>query len=147
MRKPTTGNYATKEELVEAIALYVGQSMTWRLIARKVGVSDTTAMKLWKERQDAGVAKQQLAHMLSLKPDPLPAHHVQWHKTMIKAAKNDHLALMACRDNATGENRSVICLVNYVDDEISFVPLGHLATTDNPYDAYTPPNPDQETVQ
>lgn len=147
MRKPTTGNYATKEELVEAIRHYIAQSMTWRLIANKVGVSETTAMKLWKEKTDAGVAKQKLDHLLSLKPDPLPAHHIQWHKMMVEAAKNDHLALMACRDSATGENRSVICLVSYYGEKMSFLPIGHLATTDNPYDAYTPPSPDQETIQ
>ena len=71
--------------------------------------------------------------------EQLPDHHKQWFHTMIDAAKNDRVALMIGTDKATGEARSIITLVNITPNgEYQFTPLGHLATTDNPFDAYNP---------
>lgn len=78
-------------------------------------------------------------------PGPLPEHHRQWFNQMLTAAQNGDLALLSCLDATTHEPRSVICMVNRVDGEYEFVPVGHLATTDNPYDSYGPPNPDSMT--
>ncbi|NLA66718.1 MAG: long-chain fatty acid--CoA ligase [Gammaproteobacteria bacterium] len=58
--------------------------------------------------------------------------------TLLKAAKNDALALMECTDAATGEPRAVLCAVNVVDGEYEMVPFGHLCPGD-PYKAYLPP--------
>jgi hypothetical protein len=75
-------------------------------------------------------------------PGPLPKHHRQWFDQMVKAAKNGDLALLSCLDAKTHEPRSVICMVNYDSGEFEMVPVGHLATTDNPYDSYGPPSPE-----
>lgn len=70
----------------------------------------------------------------------LPKHHIQWFEQMKLAAKNDDLALMLCTDAATGEDRSVITVAQRNEDGSAyFIPLGHLATTENPFDAYNPP--------
>ncbi|WP_109798669.1 DUF6117 family protein [Novosphingobium meiothermophilum] len=77
---------------------------------------------------------------MTIKPaPPIPEHHRQWFKTLIDAAKSDDLALMSCLDAETGEPRSVICAVGRRDGEFVFTPFGNLATADNPYDAYIPP--------
>lgn len=69
----------------------------------------------------------------------LPEHHRQWFEQMKLAAKNDDLALMHCVDAVTGEDRSVICMANRnKDGSVEFVPVGHLCSTDNPYEAYIP---------
>jgi hypothetical protein len=74
-------------------------------------------------------------------PGPLPEHHKQWFEQLLKAAKNGDLALLSCLDATTHEPRSVICLVNRAaDNELLMTPVGHLATTDNPYDSYGPPS-------
>lgn len=69
---------------------------------------------------------------------PLPEHHRQWFQQLKLAAANDDLALMSCTDAATGEQRSVICIAQREEDSVSFIPLGHLATGDSPYDDYIP---------
>lgn len=73
---------------------------------------------------------------------PLPEHHKQWFSQLEKASSNGRLSLMSCLDADTKEPRSVICLVNGPDrkGDYTFTPIGHLATTDNPYDAYIPAN-------
>lgn len=58
--------------------------------------------------------------------------------TMLRAARDGNLALMECRDAATGEYRAVICAVTVVEGEYLMTPFGHLADG-NPYDAYIPP--------
>ena len=70
----------------------------------------------------------------------LPEHHIQWFEQLKLAAKNDDLVLLLCADAASGEDRSVIAVAQRHDDgAVTFTPLGHLATTDNPFDAYNPP--------
>lgn len=70
----------------------------------------------------------------------LPAHHIQWYETLIEAAKNNDLALMLCADAVTGEYRSVLALANrHEDGSIDFIPVGHLCPTENPFEAYQPP--------
>lgn len=70
----------------------------------------------------------------------LPEHHLQWFEQLKSAALNGDLALMSCDDAATGEHRSVIAIGQREDSgDVTFIPLGHLATTDNPYDSYVPP--------
>lgn len=72
--------------------------------------------------------------------EKLPEHHQQWFDTLCRAAKNGDLALMLCTDAATGEDRSVISVTQRNEDGSAyFIPLGHLATTENPFDAYNPP--------
>lgn len=71
---------------------------------------------------------------------PLPEHHRQWFDQLKQAALNGDLALMSCLDAATGEDRSVICLgQRKANGDVTFIPVGHLATTPNPFDAYLPP--------
>lgn len=68
-------------------------------------------------------------------------------ETLLRAAHNGDLALMECKDTATGEYRAVICAY-YKDpksNDYIFSPFGHLAT-DNPYEQYTPPEPDVTVV-
>ena len=71
----------------------------------------------------------------------IPEHHQQWFEQLLKAARNGDLALVHCLDAQTKEPRSVICLVNHTSDDYEFVPLGHLSPSDNPYEAYIPPEP------
>ena len=60
--------------------------------------------------------------------------------TLLKAACNGDLALMACTDAKTGEPRYVICAANAESDGgTAFVPFGHKHAEGNPYDAYIPP--------
>lgn len=71
---------------------------------------------------------------------PIPDHHKQWFDQLTLAAKNDDLALMSCLDAVTKEPRSVLCISRQASDGyIEFIPLGHLASQDNPFDAYIPP--------
>lgn len=58
--------------------------------------------------------------------------------TLLRAAANDHLALMECEDAVTGEPRYVICAVGRDGEDYVFTPFGHLAP-ENPYEAYVPP--------
>lgn len=93
--------------------------------------------------------EHQALEALKSSPVPqLPEHHVQWFNAMKEAAKNDDLALISCRDAATGESRSVIALVAYgPNGEFGFTPLGHMATTDNPFDSYIPPEAEPGRLQ
>lgn len=72
-------------------------------------------------------------------PGPIPPHHSQWFDVLQQACRNGNLALLSCLDKVTGEPRSVICAVNFDGHEYQMTPLGHMATTDNPFDAYIPP--------
>lgn len=72
---------------------------------------------------------------------PLPDHHRQWFEQMKAAALNGDLGLMSCLDADTKEPRSVIVLGNRHDDgSVTFIPVGHLSPSDNPFEAYIPPN-------
>ncbi len=58
--------------------------------------------------------------------------------TLVRAAKNDDLALMECTDRATGVVRAVLCCaMQHKDGTIDMVPFGHLCPG-NPYEAYEP---------
>lgn len=64
--------------------------------------------------------------------------------TLLRAAANGHLALMECRDAATGAPRYVLCAVHRDEDgQFVMTPFGHLADG-NPYQAYIPPGADAE---
>jgi hypothetical protein len=60
-------------------------------------------------------------------------------KTLIKAAKNDGLALLECTDAKTGKQVSVICAIYRDQDRyINLVPLAK-QFDGNPYDELIPP--------
>lgn len=84
------------------------------------------------------------------RPDPigkLPEHHKQWFEQLKTACMAGDLALMACLDAKTMEPRSVLTLVGRDKEGFLMTPVGHLCTTDNPYEAYLPPRTEQETVR
>jgi len=58
--------------------------------------------------------------------------------TLLRAAADGNLALMECKDAATGEPRYVLCAVGRKGGDYIMTPFGHLAEG-NPYDAYIPP--------
>ena len=58
--------------------------------------------------------------------------------TLLRAADEGHLALMECKDAATGEPRYVLCAVGWDGREFAMTPFGHLHDG-NPFDAYVPP--------
>ncbi|NML91222.1 MULTISPECIES: DUF6117 family protein [unclassified Sphingobium] len=58
--------------------------------------------------------------------------------TLLRAAADGNLALMECKDAATGEPRYVLCAVGRKGGDYIMTPFGHLAEG-NPYDAYMPP--------
>jgi hypothetical protein len=59
-------------------------------------------------------------------------------ETLLRAAGDDHLALLECRDAVTGQPRYVICAVGYDGEEFLMTPFGHLHDGD-PFEAYLPP--------
>jgi len=67
-------------------------------------------------------------------PDHLRANF----QTLLRAARDDHLALMECTDMLTGELRYVICAVGREGGDYVMTPFGHLHDG-NPYEAYRPP--------
>jgi len=77
----------------------------------------------------------------------IPTHHKQWFTQLQKAMANGHVALMACLDAKTMEQRSVIALVGHKNGEFTMTPLGHLCPDENPFEAYLPPRTEQEIVR
>lgn len=143
MRKPTTGKFNSLEELETAISDALKLGLTWRQVANATGVSDTKAMRVHKTYLEK-VAIQALKDSPC---PPIPEHHMQWFETLKLAAANGALALMSGRDAANGESISVICIANIMEDgTIGFIPVGNLATTENPFDAYIPPKSGQGAV-
>lgn len=71
---------------------------------------------------------------------PIPAHVSANFRTMLQAAEDKRLALLSCRDHATGEPRYVIVAVSDSDESgaATLVPFGHLCA-DNPFKEYVPP--------
>ncbi|WP_229807663.1 DUF6117 family protein [Asticcacaulis endophyticus] len=67
-------------------------------------------------------------------PDSYPKNF----NTLLRAAKNGHLALLACTDATTCEPRYVLCAVAQDGETLFMTPFGHLADGD-PYEAYRPP--------
>ena len=59
-------------------------------------------------------------------------------QTLLRAAREDNLALMECTEFGSGETRYVLCAVGRDGDAYVMTPLGHLAPG-NPYEAYIPP--------
>ncbi len=59
-------------------------------------------------------------------------------QTLLRAAADGNLALVECRDAATGEPRYVISAVGREGPNFLFTPFGHLADG-NPFDAHLPP--------
>lgn len=59
-------------------------------------------------------------------------------QTLLRAAREDNLALMECTEFGSGETRYVLCAVGHDGDAYVMTPFGHLAPG-NPYEAYIPP--------
>lgn len=57
---------------------------------------------------------------------------------LVRAAKNDDLALMECIDLTTNESVAVMCMVNHEEDQYEFIPVGQLVS--NPYEKFLPPS-------
>ncbi|CAN5408504.1 hypothetical protein BH11PSE5_BH11PSE5_17100 [soil metagenome] len=68
----------------------------------------------------------------------IPDHYVENFRTLMRAAEDGNLALMECRDAATGEARYVLCGVGFEGSAYVMTPFGHLAEG-NPFEAYVPP--------
>ncbi len=71
----------------------------------------------------------------------IPNHAKANFHTLLRAAADGNLALMECLDTRTSEPRYVLCAVGHDGTDQVFTPFGHLADG-NPYDAYSPPDPD-----
>jgi hypothetical protein len=56
---------------------------------------------------------------------------------LIRAAKNDDLALVECIDVETNEPVAVLCLVNHDANTYDFLPVAQLVS--NPYERFIPP--------
>ena len=67
-------------------------------------------------------------------PDPYRRNF----ETLLRAAADNTLALLECRDVATGEARYVLCAVGREGGDYVMTPFGHLCDG-NPYDVYLPP--------
>jgi hypothetical protein len=70
-------------------------------------------------------------------PDPYRSNF----DTLLRAASDNALALMECRDAETGAYRYVICAVSFDGKHFAMTPFGHLCDG-NPYEVYVPPNAD-----
>jgi hypothetical protein len=70
-------------------------------------------------------------------PDPFRRNF----ETLLRAASDDALALVECRDAATGEHRYVVCAVGRQGPDYVMTPFGHLCDG-NPYEVYIPPDAD-----
>jgi Family of unknown function (DUF6117) len=68
----------------------------------------------------------------------IPQGHKENLETIIAAAQAGHLALMECKDKATGDLVTVLCAVNFDGREYEMVPLAKLFA-DNPYNELNPP--------
>ncbi len=68
----------------------------------------------------------------------IPDHAQANFQTLLLAAKGGDLALMECKDAATGEPRYVVCAVGRDGADFMFTPFCHLADG-NPFEIYLPP--------
>ena len=68
-----------------------------------------------------------------------PDHARTNFQTLLRAARDDNLALMECTEVESGETRYVLCAVGRDGDAYVMTPFGHLAPR-NPYEAYIPPS-------
>lgn len=71
-------------------------------------------------------------------PEAIPKWARQNFQQMLKAASNDHLALLSCKSKATGEPVYAICMVNRVNGEFEFMPVARLFEG-NPFEMLEPP--------
>lgn len=64
-------------------------------------------------------------------------------KTIIRAAKDDRLAIMVCQDKVTKQELAVVCAVSNdkEQNDLVFVPLAKMFAG-NPYEELNPPNPE-----
>jgi hypothetical protein len=62
----------------------------------------------------------------------------QWLNTIIRAAKDNNLCLMECKEVETGKMRAVLCAVAFNGKDYVMTPFGHLCEG-NPYEAYITP--------
>jgi len=69
----------------------------------------------------------------------IPASYRTNFATLVRACKADDLALVECKDAATGEPRYVVCAIALQDGEYEMTPFGHLCRGD-PYDDYIDPS-------
>ena len=69
----------------------------------------------------------------------IPKHVQQNFDTLLRAAREQNLGLLECKDAETGEVRYVLTAVGWNGKEFVMTPFGHLCP-DNPYDAYVPPD-------
>ncbi len=68
-----------------------------------------------------------------------PGHRLNF-DTLLRAAREQDLALVECQNQETGEMLPVICAVNPTDDgENLLIPLAQMFNV-NPYDFLTPPS-------
>jgi hypothetical protein len=58
--------------------------------------------------------------------------------TIIRAAKNNNLCLLETTRISDGKQVSLICAVNFVNEQYEMVPLA-VMVEDNPYEIFTPP--------
>lgn len=76
----------------------------------------------------------------------IPEGHRNNFNTLLAAAKAGRLALMECKEAATGRIRYVLCTVSDSETpgEMVMTPFGHLYDEEpfDPYGAYLPPDPD-----
>jgi hypothetical protein len=70
----------------------------------------------------------------------LSAGHKANFNNLLRAAKNQDLALMQCTDASTGEPVATVCMVNRdAEGNVEFAPVAKLFNT-NPYEELLPPN-------
>ena len=74
-----------------------------------------------------------------------PQGHAPNLDTIVRAAMNDHLALLEVRDRSTGTIRTALVAVNReANGDYSFVPFA-LMIDGNPFELLDPPNFDRST--
>lgn len=69
----------------------------------------------------------------------IPEHLRRNFQTLLRAARDDNLALMERTDVATRDPRYVICAVGRDNGDYVMTPFGHLHDG-KPYEAYRPPD-------
>ena len=65
-------------------------------------------------------------------------NHKENFEVLKKAFFSHNVCLMECKIKATGEKVAVICALNYIGDEIEFVPFAQFFNG-NPYEILEPP--------
>lgn len=78
--------------------------------------------------------------MSKAKPPICKAHSANL-ETIIRAAKHGQLALVECRNKATGEIEAVLSAIGFDGSEYVITPFAALVNG-NPYEVWDPPNPE-----